>query len=90
MKLATLDLHPKAFKAGMGVACLIGRCNPWLRQTREDTAEGGPAFEMTIRLSMADYLWCLLSEAGEEWGLAAPAPKGQVRQHLPHFEAWTA
>jgi heterotetrameric sarcosine oxidase gamma subunit len=80
MKVATVDFHPRAFKPGMGVTCNVGRANPVLRQTRED------AFDILIRISMADYLWCLLAEAGHEWGLPGQSPKGQVKLHLPHFE----
>jgi sarcosine oxidase subunit gamma len=87
MKVATIDFHPKAFKVGQGVSLLLGRANPWLRQTRDDAEPGGPAFDIIIRISMADYLWCLLAEAGHEWGLPLLEPKGsKVKLHLPHFE----
>jgi sarcosine oxidase, subunit gamma len=86
MKITTIDMHPRAFKVGHGVAGNFGRANPFVRQTRDDAAEGGPAFDLIIRISMADYLWCLLCEAGHEWGLIELDPKGQVKQHLPHFE----
>jgi sarcosine oxidase, subunit gamma len=80
MKICTVDFHPRAFKAGMGLTANLGRANPFLRQTRDD------AFEIVIRISMADYLWCLLAEAGHEWGLPEQSPKGQVKLHLPHLE----
>ena len=87
MKIATVDFHPRAFKTGMGVTTNLGRANPFLRQTRDDAAPGGPAFDIVIRISMADYLWCLLAEAGHEWGLPEQSPKGQVTLHLPHFDS---
>ncbi len=80
MKIATVDFHSRAFKPGMGITCNLGRATLFLRQTRDD------AFDIVIRISMADYLWCLLAEAGREWGLPAQSPKGQVKLHLPHFE----
>jgi sarcosine oxidase, subunit gamma len=80
MKVCTVDFHPRAFKRGMGVTCNVGRATPFLRQT------GDEAFDIVIRISMADYLWCLLAEAGHEWGLPEQNPKGQVKLHLPHFE----
>ena len=86
MKIATVDFHPRAFKNGMGVTTNLGRANPFLRQTRDDAAPGGPAFDIIIRISMADYLWCLLAEAGHEYGLPEQSPKGQVTLHLPHFD----
>lgn len=85
MKIATVDFHPRAFKPGMGVTTNFGRTVAWARQTREE------AFDLIVRISMADYLWCLLSEAGREWGMPPQAPKGgDVRLHLPHFEAESA
>ncbi len=86
MKIATVDFHPRAFKNGMGMTTNLGRANPFLRQTRNDAAPGGPAFDIIIRISMADYLWCLLAEAGHEYGLPEQSPKGQVTLHLPHFD----
>jgi sarcosine oxidase, subunit gamma len=86
MKIMTVDMHPRAFKSGMGLTGNLGRATPFLRQTRNDDAPGGPAFDIVIRISMADYLWCLLAEAGHEFGLPGQSPKGQVKLHLPHFE----
>ena len=80
MKLMTVDLHPRMFKPGEAVLAMVGRANPlvWLKPEAE--------FEIHIRISMADYLWCALCEAGHEWGLDMPPPKGEVRLHLPHFD----
>lgn len=87
MKIATVDFHPRAFKNGMGVSTNLGRATPFLRQTRDDATPDGPAFDIIIRISMADYLWCLLAEAGHEFGLPDQSPKGQVTLHLPHFDS---
>ena len=85
MKIATVDLHPRVFKTGMGVTTNFGRTTAFARQIRDD------AFDLVVRLSMADYLWRLLAEAGREWGMQRQTPKGgDVRLHLPHFEAATA
>ncbi|MEZ5925562.1 MAG: sarcosine oxidase subunit gamma family protein [Hyphomicrobiaceae bacterium] len=86
MKLTTIDMHPRAFKIGDAVSSNFGRAVAVLRQTRDDVGRQGPAFEILIRISMADYLWCVLAEAGHEWGLPIETPKGQVKQHLPHFD----
>jgi sarcosine oxidase subunit gamma len=79
MTLATVDLHPRAFKSGEAVLSNLGRSNPLLVCTGEDS------FDIHIRISMADYLWCSLLEAGHEWGLPEERPKGEVKLHLPHF-----
>ena len=82
MKIATIDFHPLAFKPGMCVTTNFGRTVAWARQPRED------AFDLIVRISMADYLWCLLAAAGREWGLPQQEPKGgRVKLHLPHLEA---
>lgn len=87
MKITTIDLHPRAFKKGMGVTSNFGRATPWVRQTGDDAEAGGPAFDIVIRISMADYMWCLLAESGHEWGLPELEPKGaKVHLHLPHLE----
>jgi sarcosine oxidase, subunit gamma len=86
MKIATVDLHPRAFKAGMGLTANLGRATPFLRQTADDSGPRGATFDIVVRISMADYMWCLLAEAGHEWGLPEQSPKGQVKLHLPHFE----
>jgi sarcosine oxidase subunit gamma len=69
MKLTTLDLHSRAFKAGMVTGSVFGRANATIWQTSDDAAPGGPAFWLFIRWSMADYFWCLLADAGREWGV---------------------
>jgi sarcosine oxidase subunit gamma len=78
MKLTTLDLHPRAFSAGMVTGSVFGRANATIWQTADDGAEGGPVFWLFIRWSMADYFWCLLAEAGREWGVPEQVPvKGE-------------
>jgi heterotetrameric sarcosine oxidase gamma subunit len=78
MKLTTLDLHPRAFKAGMVAGSLFGRANAILWQTLDDASDGGPTFRLVIRWSMADYLWCALADAGREWGVPEQRPvKGE-------------
>lgn len=74
MKLTTLDLHPRAFGAGQVAGSLFGRTQATLWQVEPDEAEGGPLFRLLVRRSTADYLWCLLAEAGREWGMPRQAP----------------
>jgi heterotetrameric sarcosine oxidase gamma subunit len=78
MKLTTLDLHPRAFRVGMVTGSLFGRANAMISQVADD-AEGGPVFRLFIRWSMADYLWCLIADAGREWGVPEQVPvKGEA------------
>jgi sarcosine oxidase subunit gamma len=79
MKLTTLDLHPRAFRAGMVAGSVFGRATATLWQVSDDAAEGGPVFRLFIRWSMADYLWCLIADAGREWGVPEQVPtKGET------------
>ena len=76
MKLTTLDLHPRAFKAGMVAGAMFGRTHATLWQMTDDGAEGGPLFRLIVRWSMADYLWCVIADAGREWGMPEEQPVG--------------
>jgi sarcosine oxidase subunit gamma len=71
MKLTTLDLHPRAFRPGMVTGTIVGRANATVWELAE--AEGAGVFRLFIRWSMADYLWCLLADAGREWGVPVQA-----------------
>ena len=78
MKVTTLDLHPRAFKAGMVTGSVFGRANAMIWQTSGDAEAGGPVLRLFIRWSMADYLWCLIANAGREWGVPEQVPvKGE-------------
>jgi len=77
MKLTTLDVHERALRAGTVTGAVFGRANATLWQSGED--DRGPVFQLFVRWSMADYLWCLLADAGQEWGLPAAAPVGGER-----------
>ncbi len=81
-KLTPLDLHPRAFPEGAVKGSVFGRVPAQLHRP----AEGGgdvPRFEIVIRWSHADYLWCLLALAGREYGLPAQKPEGGVRLARP-------
>ncbi len=73
MKLTTLDIHPRAFQVGQVAGSLFGHANAWLWLTGESD-DDGPTFQLFIRWSMADYLWCLLAECGREWGMPEETP----------------
>ena len=42
-----------------------------------------PEFDLIIRRSHADYLWCLLALAGYEYGLPEQKPEGHVKLAAP-------
>ncbi len=72
-KLTTLDLHPRVWRAGMVGGSLFGQANCWLWLVR-DTRKAGPEFRLFVRWSYADYVWCLLADAGRQWGMPAVVP----------------
>jgi len=72
MKVSTLDLHPRGFTSGMVAGTVFGSANVWLIKN-DDT----PEFDVIIRWSMADYLWCMLAEAGREFGVPVQTPIAQ-------------
>jgi sarcosine oxidase subunit gamma len=77
MKLTTLDLHARAFTVGRVAGSVFGRANATLWLRAEENAN--PLFWLFVRWSMADYLWCLVADAGREWGVPAQMPLGGER-----------
>jgi len=74
MKLTMLDVDARAFTVGQVAGSIFAAAQAYLWQVTGDEEPGGPAFRLFVRRSMADYMWCLLAEAGVEWGLPAQAP----------------
>lgn len=74
MKLTTLDMHARAFAHGDAKGTVFGHCNAWILQRRDDTEAGGPAFDLIVRWSHADYLYCALADAGREWDMPEVVP----------------
>lgn len=84
-KLITIDLHHRHFLTDDAVATNFAKASGWLVLV-ESQEDGSDVFQLFVRRSMADYLWCMLAEAGREWGLPQQIPIGKVKLHLPHFE----
>jgi sarcosine oxidase subunit gamma len=80
-KLVAVDLHPRSFRRGEVLGTLLGSLNVWLWLTADERDAGGPCARLFVRRSHADHAWCLLAEAGREWGLPAQAPIGRVPLH---------
>ena len=72
MKLTTLDVHPRAFAEGQVTGTNFGHATANLWLVNDD--KNGPVFRLFVRWSFADYLWCLLAEAGREWGMPEQVP----------------
>ena len=68
MKGCPLDVHPRAFKPGDCAQSMLAKATIILHQTAE--AEDGPAYDIYVERSFADYLWSWLEDAAEEYGLA--------------------
>lgn len=75
MKLTTLDMHPSRFRLGEVAGSNFGGATATLHMT----ADNPPGFDLFVRRSFADYLWCALAEAGREFGLPEQVPKGGER-----------
>ncbi|MGX1308494.1 sarcosine oxidase subunit gamma [Amorphus suaedae] len=73
-KFVTIDLHPRHFAKGRVVGTMAGSANIviWLR---DESAAAGPVFDLVVRWSMADYLWCLLADSGAEFGCPPQHPR---------------
>lgn len=77
-RLVTIDLHPRHFAKGRVVGTLAASANIviWLR---DESTAAGPVFDLIVRWSMADYLWCLLAESGREFGCPPQQPRAGER-----------
>ncbi|PLX38485.1 MAG: sarcosine oxidase subunit gamma [Hyphomicrobiales bacterium] len=75
-KLTALDMHERAFKEGEVRGTVFAKAQAVIHM-RSGTPK--PAFDLYIRWSMADYLWCLLADAGHEFGMRTEQPIGGER-----------
>jgi sarcosine oxidase subunit gamma len=74
-KGCTLDLHPRALKAGDCAQTRLAKANVLLHRLPEGEGAG---FEITVRRSFADYLWRWLADAGAIHGLKVLAPASEA------------
>jgi heterotetrameric sarcosine oxidase gamma subunit len=82
MKLTTLDMHPRAFAEGAVKGSIFGRVQAKLHLPAGESA-GAPGFDLIVRWSHADYLWCLIALGGREYGLPEQVPAGRVTLAVP-------
>lgn len=62
-KGCALDLHPRAFSFGDVAQTALAKAEVILQQAVDDGEEGGPAFDIFVTRSFADYLWSWLVDA---------------------------
>ena len=72
-KGSPLDLHPRVFAAGGCAQGHVAKALVTLHMTAGDEDEGGPAFDLYVLGSFADYLWRWLEDAAAEYGLEITA-----------------
>ena len=68
-----LDLHPRAFGPGRVAQSVVAQVDVILHQVAGDDGVAGPAFDLIVRRSFAEYLWQILADAGREYGVAVEA-----------------
>jgi len=76
-RLTTLDLHPRAFTDGVVKGSIFGRVPAILHKPAN--AADAPCFDVIIRWSHADYLWCAIALAGRQYGVPEQLPEGRVK-----------
>lgn len=62
-----LDLHPRVFGAGRCAGSLLAKAGVTLHLVGDGPE--GPAFEVYVLRSFADYLWRWLEDAAQEYGM---------------------
>ena len=62
-----LDLHPRVFGAGRCAGSLLAKAGVTLHLVSDGPE--GPAFEVYVLRSFADYLWRWLEDAAQEYGM---------------------
>ena len=71
-----LDLHPRVFSTGRCAQSLCAKAMITLHQVADDsddTTGSGPAYDVYVLNSFAEYLWLWLEDAAREYGLRVTA-----------------
>ena len=69
-----LDLHARVFAAGQCAQSLCAKAMVTLHQVADDNEDGGgPAYDLYVLNSFAEYLWLWLEDAAREYGLRVTA-----------------
>ena len=62
-----LDFHDGKFPVGHCAQSMLAKADATF--VRLDDVQGGPAFDVTVRISFAEYVWLWLEDAAREYGL---------------------
>jgi sarcosine oxidase subunit gamma len=73
VKGCPLDLHPRVFAKGECAQCHLAKTMMTLHMTDDDEDQDGPAFDLYVLNSFAEYLWLWLEDAAREYGLKVTA-----------------
>ncbi len=65
-----LDFHPRHFAQGQCAQSVLARAAILLHMTPDETAADGPAFDVYVARSFAEYTWRWLEDAAREFGVA--------------------
>ncbi len=68
-----LDVHPRAFGAGACAQTILAKATVAIHLVADESAADGPAFEVYVLRSFAEYLWAWLEDAGREYGITVIA-----------------
>ena len=66
-KGCALDFHETKFPMGHCAQSMMAKADATI--VRVADAGGGPAFDLTVRISFAEYVWLWLEDAAKEYGL---------------------
>ena len=65
-----LDLHPKVFAQGQCAQSVLAKAAILLHMTADDSSPDGPAIDVYVARSFAEYTWRWLEDAAREFGVA--------------------
>jgi len=69
-KACPLDLHPQHFGIGQCAHTRLAKAAALIHLSADESAAGGPAFDIYVVRSFAEYVWHWLESAGQEYGVA--------------------
>lgn len=69
-KACPLDLHPKVFGHGRCAHTRLAKTAALIHMAADDSAAEGPAYDIYVVRSFAEYTWLWLENAAREYGVA--------------------
>ena len=65
-----LDMHPQVFQAATCAQTCLAKATVLIHHAGDASGGGGPAFDVYVPRSFAEYLWAWLEDASGEYGVA--------------------